>query len=74
MATKKDIDGVTLLRQFKDRYGLTWKQVADSLGISESWIGNWYTSKKQIPRQYFKLIQIFLDNPIVFEKYKFHNK
>lgn len=66
------MDDIKLLRDYKDKYSLTWKQVAESLGLSEATVGNWYAgeNKRKIPQPYTTLIRIFLEHPQVYKKHR----
>lgn len=64
------MDEIKLLKRYKEKYSLTWKQVAESLELKESTVGNWYSEKRKIPKPYPTLIRIFLEYPQVFKKYR----
>lgn len=70
MNTKGKGDDLRILKEFKDKYELTWPEVAEALGRSLSAVENWYTNKK-IPLLYKKLLQIFIKYPNVYNEFNF---
>lgn len=68
MGNKSNAD-IQLLKKFKDKYELTWSEVAEALGRKLGAIEAWY-SRGKLPSPYKTLIQIYIDLPQVFNKYK----
>lgn len=58
------------LRQLKEKYELTWPEVAKVFERSLSAIEDWYQGKKNIPKPYQLLMQTYIDNPQLFKKQK----
>ncbi len=63
-------DAIILLRQFKEKYNLSWIQVSRVFGRKLPNIENWYQNKFAIPWAYRLLIKIYLDHPKIFDKYR----
>jgi hypothetical protein len=63
-------NAIILLRQFKEKYNLSWNQVTKVFGRKLCNIVNWYQNKFAIPWPYRVLIKFYLENPKIFEKYR----
>lgn len=70
MQKEKQQSGVKLLKDFKEKYNLTWKEVADTLGISQSRIGDLYTKRRKVPHYYTLILTIFINHPEIYEQHK----
>ena len=58
------------MRLFKAKYGLTWPDVAKSLGISRSRVQDMYSGKYNDPHYYVFMLRIYTGIPEVYETYK----
>ncbi len=63
-------NAIILLRRFKKKYNLSWKEAAKVFGRKVWNIENWYQNKFDIPKAYRLLIRIYIENPKIFEKYR----
>lgn len=66
----KKTAGTKLLRLFKKKYGLTWPEVAKSLGISVSRIQDMYSGNYKVPHYYVFMLRTFMRLSEVYEAYK----
>lgn len=68
---KKNLDGKRLLRQLKEKYDLTWSEIAEIFGLSESRICDLYGNNKiDVPSYYLFLIVYFLKDELIMKEYK----
>ncbi len=65
-----DNENTIMLKQFKEKYNLSWKEVSQVLGQKLGNIDNWYQHKFNFPIYYKVLLDIYLENPKLFNKYK----
>ncbi len=63
-------NAIILLRQFKEKYNLSWIQVTKVIRRKLPNIENWYQNKFAIPQSYRVLIRIYIEHPNIFEKYR----
>ncbi|HEY4760561.1 MAG TPA: hypothetical protein VIH42_08280 [Thermoguttaceae bacterium] len=63
---KKDWKAIFLLRNFKQKSGSTWPEVAKTLGISVSYVGNLASGARRITPH----LRMLIENPNLREKYK----
>lgn len=68
------MDEKRLLRAFKEKYNLTWFNVADVFGRSMSSVMQWLSGRRKIPRNTLRLLRILLENPQLFKKYRLSEK
>ena len=67
---KENEDARRKLRELKEKYELTWPEVAKIFGRGLGAIKSWYQGQNDIPKPYQMLIKTYLDNPQVFKKQK----
>lgn len=65
---KENEDARRKLRELKEKYELTWLVVAKIFGKSLSTIEDWYQGKRNIPLSSKELINVYLENPQVFNR------
>lgn len=70
MKDKENEDARKKLRELKERYELTWPEVAKIFGRGLGAVKTWYMGLNDIPKPYQLLINTYLDNPQVFKKHK----
>lgn len=61
---------ILLLRNFKEKYNLTWATVASIFGRSMSSVMQWLSGRRRIPSSTRRLLKIFIDHPQVFNSYR----
>lgn len=66
----KKTPGTKLLRRFKEKYGLTWPEVAKSLGVSISRVQDMYSGNYKVPHYYVFMLSIFLKSDEMYDSYK----
>lgn len=64
------MDERQLLRRFKEKYNLTWANVANIFGRSMSSVMQWLSGRRKIPSSTRRLLRIFIDHPQVFNSYR----
>lgn len=64
------MDQRKLLRKFKEKYNLTWANVASIFGRSMSSVMQWLSGRRKIPSSTRRLLRIFIDHPQVFDSYR----
>ncbi|MGR3220939.1 MAG: winged helix-turn-helix domain-containing protein [Candidatus Anammoxibacter sp.] len=69
MTTKGNKNDMKVLKEFKEKYELTWPEVAEALGMSLPGVEHWHTNKR-VPKPYKILIKIYVDNPQMFTRYR----
>lgn len=57
------------MRKFKEKYNLTWPEVAQSLGISVSRVQDMYSGNYKVPHYYVFMLKMF-DFDEVFIRHK----
>jgi len=62
-----------LLTTFKEKYDLTWPELANVFGRSLSAVENWH-KRKMLPLPYKTLMQIYIDQPQMLKKYRLDKK
>ena len=67
---KENEDARRKLRELKEKYELTWPEVAKLFEKALSSIEAWYQGKRSIPKTTRKLINIYHTNPSLFIKQK----
>lgn len=55
------------LRELKEKYELTWPEVAKIFGRGLGAIKTWYQGQRNIPEPYRLLIQTYIENPQLFK-------
>ncbi|MGR3218218.1 MAG: hypothetical protein ACUZ8H_00180 [Candidatus Anammoxibacter sp.] len=69
MTTKGNTNDMKVLKEFKEKYELTWPEVAEALGRKLRGVEEWNTNRKvSMPCKI--LLQVFLDHPDIYRKYK----
>lgn len=70
MKDKENEDARRKLRELKEKYEITWPEVARVFGRTPRTIEDWAGGQRNIPIPCRILIDTFLDNPQVFKKHK----